>query len=727
MGGSVLTAGRRFVFGGYQVLTGLLRFDTSSLPEGASVVSARLRLHVKAKADANDRRLVGEWYDPAAWPIDAGDFSVVAVADALAGADITGLTVNAVNELVLSDLSGIDPGGYSGLRLHIDGGQPGGDNYVQIASYDNTSLPEPKLIVTYTLDGGSPSAPVNTAAPVVSGSAVQGELLTASTGSWTGTQPISYVYQWRRCNTDGAACSDLQGATSQTYLAAAGDVGSRLAVQVIASNSVGSGSAVSGLTAVVASAQTTVTFSLGVGADDGDLAASGGSYPPAGAPAVSVGGSVLTAGRRFVFGGYQVLTGLLRFDTSSLPEGASVVSARLRLHVKAKADANDRRLVGEWYDPAAWPIDAGDFSAVAVADALAGADITGLTVNAVNELVLSDLSGIDPGGYSGLRLHIDGGQPGGDNYVQIASYDNTSLPEPKLIVTYTLDGGSSSAPVNTAAPVVSGSAVQGELLTASTGSWTGTQPISYVYQWRRCNTDGAACSDLQGATSQTYLAAAGDVGSRLAVQVIASNSVGSGSAVSGLTAVVASAQTTVTFSLGVGADDGDLAASGGSYPPAGAPAVSVGGSVLTAGRRFVFGGYQVLTGLLRFDTSSLPEGASVVSARLRLHVKAKADANDRRLVGEWYDPAAWPIDAGDFSAVAVADALAGADITGLTVNAVNELVLSDLSGIDPGGYSGLRLHIDGGQPGGDNYVQIASYDNTSLPEPKLIVTYTLDG
>ena len=41
--------------------------------------------------------------------------------------------------------------------------------------------------------------PVSTAAPVVTGVPREGESLTASPGSWVGEEPISSVYQWRRC------------------------------------------------------------------------------------------------------------------------------------------------------------------------------------------------------------------------------------------------------------------------------------------------------------------------------------------------------------------------------------------------------------------------------------------------------------------------------------------------------------------------------------------------
>src|SRR5207244_3441828 len=43
------------------------------------------------------------------------------------------------------------------------------------------------------------NVPVNTAAPVISGTAQVGQTLATSNGAWT-NNPTSYAYQWNRCN-----------------------------------------------------------------------------------------------------------------------------------------------------------------------------------------------------------------------------------------------------------------------------------------------------------------------------------------------------------------------------------------------------------------------------------------------------------------------------------------------------------------------------------------------
>jgi hypothetical protein len=99
---------------------------------------------------------------------------------------------------------------------------------------------------------------------------------------------------------------------------------------------------------------------------------------------------------------------------------------------------------------------------------------------------------------------------------------------------------SSVPPSNTASPTISGTPQQGQTLTAAAGSWSGTTPLSYAFQWKRCDTAGVSCAAISGATSTAYLLTSADVSSTIRVSVTASNSVGSATASSAATAVVAS-------------------------------------------------------------------------------------------------------------------------------------------------------------------------------------------
>jgi hypothetical protein len=94
-------------------------------------------------------------------------------------------------------------------------------------------------------------APANTTPPAISGTPRDGETLSASEGTWTGDDPMTFAYQWQRCDANGASCTDLAGATGRTYVVQTPDVGRRLRVRVTATNATGSASANSQPTAPV--------------------------------------------------------------------------------------------------------------------------------------------------------------------------------------------------------------------------------------------------------------------------------------------------------------------------------------------------------------------------------------------------------------------------------------------------------------------------------------------
>ncbi len=103
---------------------------------------------------------------------------------------------------------------------------------------------------TGTVAAKPPSAPTNSALPIVSGSAVEGQTLSTTNGTWTGS-PTSYAYQWQDCNALGESCLNVSGATASSYALVAGDVGHTMRAVVTASNAGGVGWATSMATAVV--------------------------------------------------------------------------------------------------------------------------------------------------------------------------------------------------------------------------------------------------------------------------------------------------------------------------------------------------------------------------------------------------------------------------------------------------------------------------------------------
>jgi hypothetical protein len=97
----------------------------------------------------------------------------------------------------------------------------------------------------------NPKAPSNTALPTISGTAIQGDMLTANVGSWSNA-PTSYTFIWQRCDIDTLyGCIDVPAATAKTYTVRANDVGYRLRVEVTAHNASGRDTATSAPTSVV--------------------------------------------------------------------------------------------------------------------------------------------------------------------------------------------------------------------------------------------------------------------------------------------------------------------------------------------------------------------------------------------------------------------------------------------------------------------------------------------
>ena len=123
--------------------------------------------------------------------------------------------------------------------------------------------------------------PVNTALPAISGTATDGQTLTSTDGSWTGSAPITYARQWQRCDSAGGNCTAIAGATGTTYALVSADVGATIVVALTASNSAASVAASSVATAVVAGVSPTNTAvpTISGPADDGaELTASTGSW-----------------------------------------------------------------------------------------------------------------------------------------------------------------------------------------------------------------------------------------------------------------------------------------------------------------------------------------------------------------------------------------------------------------------------------------------------------------
>ena len=98
-------------------------------------------------------------------------------------------------------------------------------------------------------------APTSLELPAVTGTAATFQTLTGSTGLWSGQQPISYAFQWLRCDAGGNNCIDIPGAVVETYGPQTADVDRTLRLRVRATNNLGNRNATSDATQKVVKGQ----------------------------------------------------------------------------------------------------------------------------------------------------------------------------------------------------------------------------------------------------------------------------------------------------------------------------------------------------------------------------------------------------------------------------------------------------------------------------------------
>lgn len=99
------------------------------------------------------------------------------------------------------------------------------------------------------ISGELPSIIMN---PILSGIPLVGETLSVTTGTWAGSSPITYAYQWQFSTDNGANWSNIPSATSSTYVISSTYTGNLIRAVVTATNSINSASANSNSTTISA-------------------------------------------------------------------------------------------------------------------------------------------------------------------------------------------------------------------------------------------------------------------------------------------------------------------------------------------------------------------------------------------------------------------------------------------------------------------------------------------
>ena len=306
--------------------------------------------------------------------------------------------------------------------------------------------------------GRTAASPVNSSLPTITGTAQQGHTLTASNGSWDGTAPIAFTYQWQRCNSTGSSCSSIGGAKNQNYVASSGDVGRTNRVQVTGTNAYGTSQALSGPTAVIAG--------------------------PGNAPANT---------------------------KQPDPSGTAQEGRTITVNHGSWSGSQPITFTYQWQSCTATNSVCSNLTGMTSSSILLGASQVGMLMRAT--IVATNAAGKTS-----------------------ASSNVTAVVLAKA-----------SAPVNMTVPAISGTARVGQRVSASTGTWTSATASTYTYQWSRCNSDGTSCSSVSGATGQTYGVGQADLGLAIRVVVTAKNVTGSTGATSAASKIGARIVVTARF------------------------------------------------------------------------------------------------------------------------------------------------------------------------------------
>lgn len=145
-------------------------------------------------------------------------------------------------------------------------------------------------------------APSISGVPTISGTTTEGETLAATAASVTGQPTPTRTWQWVN-----SASGDISGATSDTYVLQASDVGDTITVRQIETNTEGSDTATSAATATIAAAASSPTITEVTVFDNG-----------------ATSGTTHTSGSFTLDGGKDVIVEL--FARNNSPTGANGVS-----------------------------------------------------------------------------------------------------------------------------------------------------------------------------------------------------------------------------------------------------------------------------------------------------------------------------------------------------------------------------------------------------------------
>jgi RHS repeat-associated protein len=457
------------------------------------------------------------------------------------------------------------------------------------------SLSDNKNLVIDTSAPGGP--PTNLSAPSVSGSFLDGQTLTASAGDWLGAPANGYTYQWQTCTAYSAAVTadapagywrlgepvgtataadvsgnanngsytaatlGLAGALSGDPSTAAGFDGSSSFVSVPDATSLRpasftleawlktSSSATSALIAKPYTAGSSLSYGLKLvgGKAVATVETASGSYSATSSRSVNDGQWHL------LDGSYDAATNTLKIYVDGTSDATTTTAGSLRYNPLAVQLGRYDATAGQYLN--------GQVDELAVyASALSSTRLLAHWDAGTNANGASPCTNIS--GATGAAYTLRAGEVGKRVRVQVTATNTGGSTSASSFATVVLG----AAPAALTPPSVSGTSEPGQILTGSTGSWSGLLPVSYSYQWQRCTS--GTCTNISGATNASYTVVSGDVGSNVKLAVTATNAEGTGVGTSAtvlVTAVGAAVNTSPPTVTGTPSQAQTLTAAAGGW------------------------------------------------------------------------------------------------------------------------------------------------------------------
>jgi hypothetical protein len=353
--------------------------------------------------------------------------------------------------------------------------------------------------------------PVSKSHPAITGITTAGARLVAWPGGWTGKRPLTYAYQWYRCDTMGRHCRHIPDARSRIHKPNGSDVGHTLSVAVHATDETGTAVAFSSLIGPIAGARPRLD-SL--------------TQPTIGGAAVQGKTVTVDAGRW-------------------RPNPSGLVYQWARCNVELR---ECQAILGETHHT--HTVGAADLGhvLVAIVQARAGRTSRAVFSQATGVAVKHGQAPQQPAPKPKPKpaakpkpAPTPAAKPNPAAPKPAPTPTPAPTPAPKPAAPRTGPTGPSMA----SAPIIAEVLQEGNPLTGSLGTWTSSGAIRYTYSWYRCDTSGAHCKTIHNATKLTYLQRPRDVGHTLGFAVHATDSTGRNTAYAPLLGPVAAATATL--------------------------------------------------------------------------------------------------------------------------------------------------------------------------------------